>query len=101
LANQNGFWPNVEIGQKMTNGQLLFLALTYLIGSPVCPPTFTLFLHQTQVHRLKAQMEKMEDAENEVSSTKIENETVRRWVKYFMKPGKYFLIMLTYCNGQK
>ena len=36
--------------------------------------------YQTQVHRLKAQMEKMEDAESEASNTRTENETIRRWV---------------------
>ena len=39
-----------------------------------------LVFYQTQVHRLKAQMEKMEDAESESSNTRTENETIRRWV---------------------
>jgi len=26
-------WPNVEIGQKIANGQLLFLALRYAMSS--------------------------------------------------------------------
>ena len=34
--------------------------------------------YQTQVHHLKAQMEKMEDAENESSNSRTENETIRR-----------------------
>ena len=38
----------------------------------------TFVFYQTQVHRLKAQMEKMEDAENESSNSRTENETIRR-----------------------
>ena len=36
------------------------------------------FVTQTQVHRLKAQMEKMEDAESEVASSRVESDMVRK-----------------------